>query len=85
MQDIEGDYEVELVFNMGKELENTNGVPYKLEVTNSLGSADYGFQLALSTKPPAGNLKNQWHFNPLMSIDAISRYLWFICCSLNAS
>jgi len=51
--DVEGDYIVELVFNMGKELENTNGVPYKLEVTNSLGSADYGFQLALSTKPPA--------------------------------
>ena len=85
LQDVEGDYIVELVFNMGKELENTNGVPYKLEVTNSLGSADYGFQLALSTKPPAGNLKNQWHFNPPMSIDAISRYLWFICCSLNAS
>ena len=57
LQDVEGDYVVILTFNMGKKLENTNGAPYKLEVTNSLGKADYGFQLALSTKPPAGNLK----------------------------
>ena len=53
MQDVEaGDYFVTLKFYMGEELENVNGVPYKLEVTNSLGSADYSFQLRLHQRPP---------------------------------
>ena len=52
LQELQGDYQVVLTFDMDPELA---GKPYSLQVTNLLGTTQYNFQLALSEKPPAGN------------------------------
>ena len=52
LQDLTGEYQVELVFTMTKEMA---GKTYSLEVTNGLGTTKYEFKLALSEAPPSGN------------------------------
>jgi len=50
LQDLTGEYQVELVFTMTKEMA---GKTYSLEVTNGLGTTKYEFKLALSEAPPS--------------------------------
>ena len=49
LQELQGDYQVELTFNMEEKLA---GKPYTLEVTNDHGTTQYTFQLKLGEAPP---------------------------------
>ena len=51
LQDLTGEYQVELVFTMTPEM---TGKTYSLDVTNGLGTTKYEFTLALSEAPAAG-------------------------------